>query len=68
MHTRKEINDSLISRFKSNLIGLMTIRHFDFSIFSFNPGDLYYLGYKKNKKIIIIKKQLHQLIKKLSRT
>ena len=31
---------------------IMTIRHFDFSVFLvFNPGDLYYLGYKK---IIII--------------
>jgi len=28
--------------------GPMTIRHFDFSFFSFNPRDLYYLGYKKN--------------------
>ena len=27
--------------------GPMTIRHFDFSIFVFNRGDLYYLGYKK---------------------
>jgi len=35
----------------------MTIRHFDFSFFLvFNPGDLYYLGYKKiknNNHIII---------------
>ena len=29
--------------------GPMTIRHFDFSFFLlFNPGDLYYLGYKNN--------------------
>ena len=34
----------------------MTIRHFDSSFFLvFNPGDLYYLGYKNLKKIIIIR-------------
>jgi len=26
----------------------MTIRHFDFSFFVFNLGDLYYLGYNNN--------------------